>query len=120
MKAIIEDKPTRGCIYNNLTINGPAPHPAFKLVCRNTVAGGQYGITAQWSGREFPAPPDVGTKVRVTCNSIGVGVIEDYFIEHGYIGVRVKLDPETRAEWHKKQNGDKDYCLVFGNEIVPV
>lgn len=122
----IKDAPHVGAFYSGIGDRGinPAEHPCFQLRCTGSNAGGEYSfyLTAQWSGgqRGFDVPPAIGTRVRVTVNSIGPGVVDGYFVEAGYLGVRVKLDPETRAEWHKKQNPDIDYALVFGSEIARI
>ena len=59
--------------------------------------------------------PLIGTRVNVTCNSMGLGTVSSYFFEHGYLGVKVDLD--NPPDWHKKQNPGKPYALVFGSEI---
>jgi len=65
-----------------------------------------------WSGK---GPiPDLGTKVEINFNGLGEGVVHSYFVEHGYIGVRVKLD--NQPDWHKNQ-GRPPYAMVFGIEI---
>ena len=77
---------------------------------RAAINGGPY----LW-GNALP-PPTIGTRVNVIMNGFGPGVVESYFIEHGFLGVRVR--PDVRPEWHIKQNGpDRNYCLVFGTEI---
>jgi hypothetical protein len=72
-------------------------------------------VNIQWSGvRPVPA---IGTRVRVTMNDLGPGVITGYFVEYGWLGVYVRLDPDTRPAWHKKQNPTKTDAMVFGIEI---
>jgi len=67
----------------------------------------------------FPEPPAVGTRVHVRFNRLGVGTVQGYFVEHGWLGVHVL--PDARPQWHIDQNGlEKNYYLVFGNEIAPV
>lgn len=68
----------------------------------------------KWSGKE--PPPAVGARVLVRMNALGHGRVVGYFIEHGWLGVQVE-NLENRPEWHVRQNGERSYCLVFGNEI---
>jgi hypothetical protein len=68
---------------------------------------------AKWSGRG--APPKKGARVVVGLNRLGPGEVVDYFAEHGYLGVRVRLDDQPK--WHQDQNGKWPYALVFGAEI---
>jgi len=68
-----------------------------------------------WSGNE--GIPEIGERVKVKVNDIGEGIVVGYFVECGYLGVKVELDEETRAEWHKRQNPDINYALPFGIEI---
>lgn len=70
-----------------------------------------------WS--RLTSPPRIGTRVHVVVNAMGWGTVVSYFVEHGYLGVRVKL--ETEPEWHAKQcAGTKNagHCLVFGAELA--
>src|SRR5574342_974615 len=72
--------------------------------------------TYLWS--QLTPPPAIGTRVNVVCNAMGWGTVVSYFVEHGYLGVRVKL--ENEPEWHAKQcAGTKHagHCLVFGVEL---
>ncbi len=64
--------------------------------------------------------PTIGQKVTITMNNLGQGVVDSFFIEHGYVGVIVKLDSETQPIWHKKQNKGSRFegkALVFGAEV---
>lgn len=71
-----------------------------------------------WRSTYFAAPPAVGTRVEITFNGFGFGEVESYFVEHGFLGVAVKLDKEP--EWRRKTTGiDHSVALVFGNEIKP-
>lgn len=71
----------------------------------------------KWSG-DLPIPK-IGEKVRINFNKLGSGIVKGYFIEHGYVGVLVKLD--NPPEWKKKQHppGSKYHGVahVFGAEI---
>ena len=40
-----------------------------------------------------------------------------YFVEHGYLGVKVKL--WYPPEWYVNQNTTDGICHVFGNELKP-
>lgn len=71
------------------------------------------------SGKRSLLVPSVGQEVYVRCNSLGPGTVESYFIEHGYVGVAVRLS--AAPEWHKKQTKGTKWegvALVFGNEIT--
>ncbi len=71
-------------------------------------------VPAVWSGKT--EPPAIGAKVRINFNQLGSGVVESYFTEHGWLGVKVRLDKQP--EWHRKQNGaDRNFALVFGIEL---
>ena len=82
----------------------------------------RYNLTdppvGEWSGL-LPIPP-ISTIVQVTFNGLGKGIVQGYFIEHGFVGLHLLADPGTRPAWHKEQNPDKNFYLVFGNEIRPV
>jgi hypothetical protein len=68
----------------------------------------------KWTGQTIPK---IGDRVICKINTLGPGVVLDYFYEHGYQGVRVLLNDETRPEWHKKQNPGDPTAMVFGAEI---
>jgi len=68
----------------------------------------------RWSGT---FDPNIGDRVEVTLNGFGAGTVVSYFCEHGYRGVRVKLDKQPK--WHRKQ-GQPPYVLAFGAEIRAV
>ena len=73
----------------------------------------------KWSGRERHAGkplPKLGDRVRITFNGLGTGTVVAYFVEAGFLGVKVRLD--QRPAWHVKQNGHNNPdALVFGAEI---
>ena len=71
----------------------------------------------KWGHGKFENPPELGTSVRINFNGLGTGIVAAYFVEHGWLGVKVMLD--SRPDWHKKQAPDKPYALVFGAEIEP-
>ena len=70
----------------------------------------------KWSG-ELPIPA-IGERVTTLVNNMGSGVVESYFIEHGYLGVLMVLD--SPPEWHIKQcKGTRHEGIagVFGSEL---
>lgn len=69
-------------------------------------------VTTKWSGAK-PAPA-IGDRVVVRMNRLGAGVVVGYFIEHGWLGVYVKLD--KAPAWYLKQNG-RAPAMVFGAEL---
>jgi hypothetical protein len=77
----------------------------------------------RWSGTEdtgFPLPPIIGHSVEITFNGLGFGRVESYFVEHGWVGVCVKLN--NPPQWHaiqKKGTTFEGRALVFGREIRP-
>ena len=71
----------------------------------------------KWSGAEIPK---IGDRVEVNFNGFGFGVVDSYFWEHGFFGVRVKL--EIDPDWHVKQSAGSAHAghvLVFGSELAP-
>lgn len=69
-----------------------------------------------WSGK-FPIPA-IGERVFVNMNGFGAGVVESYFVEHGFLGVCVVVD--VAPAWHVKQTKGSKYegkALVFGAEL---
>lgn len=73
--------------------------------------------SAKWSKGAFASPPEIGTRVRAKINELGTGTVQGYFIEHGWVGVHVL--PDCRPAWHVRQNGEKNYYLLFGIEVEP-
>jgi hypothetical protein len=73
----------------------------------------------KWSG-VYPIP-QIGDAVAINFNELGGGVVQAYFVEHGYFGLEVKLS--AAPEWHYKQHppGSKHHgrALVFGAEVSP-
>lgn len=70
-----------------------------------------------WSGKG-PVPV-VGAPVTINFNGLGSGTVAAYFHEHGWLGVKVRLD--NPPAWHAKQNaGTKHagFALVFGAELT--
>jgi hypothetical protein len=76
----------------------------------------------KWSGKK--PPPAIGTKVKVTMNSLGPAIVRGYFIEHNWLGINVQfLKP---PKWWKEQNKDrilhnggitKTFGHIFGCEF---
>lgn len=71
---------------------------------------------ALWSG--VGEPPALGSKVTVTINGIGPGVVAGYAVHDGWLGVMVQADQETRPLWHRKDNPDNRPSLVYGSEML--
>lgn len=72
----------------------------------------------KWSGKQHAGKPlpKLGDRVTVTMNGLGAGTVVAYFVEHGFLGVQVRLD--QRPDWHIRQNGSHHpHALVFGAEI---
>lgn len=71
----------------------------------------------KWSG-VFPIP-QIGDSVSINFNELGTGKVESYFVEHGFVGIKVALDKEP--EWKKKQHAGTKHAgiaMVFGREIL--
>jgi hypothetical protein len=74
-----------------------------------------------WAATKDGAPrymPQIGERVRVALNNLGTGVAEAYFVEAGYLGVKVRLD-EPPA-WLLKNTGGEPHAYVFGLEIEKI
>jgi len=64
-----------------------------------------------WSGRTDP--PTIGETVK--CH-LGRGLVQGYFAEAGYLGVKVRLD--NPPAWFVKQNGRLCPACLFGTEVT--
>ena len=71
----------------------------------------EFPRSGKWSG-DFE--PHLRDRVAININRLGTGRIVSFFVEHGWAGVRVKLD--NQPEWHRKQ-GQPPCALVFGQEV---
>lgn len=93
------------------------PMPVFEVSLPTQDTYGAGRILARWSGAGsgFPVPPRVGDVVRLTINSIGLGTVKGYFVESGFLGV--KVTPHNPPAWWTKQNPTRSLCTVFGVEI---
>ena len=67
----------------------------------------------KWSGKG--AIPAVGDTVNVRLNSIGEGCVTGYFVQDGYVGVKVKIF--NPPEWMKCNNPEGEDSFIFGAEI---
>jgi hypothetical protein len=86
------------------------------IVLRTEENSGDESVI-KWSGC-YPIP-QIGQSVRINFNTLGTGVVESYFVEHGYCGVTVRLDKEP--EWKIKQHKGTKHAgiaMVFGLEIT--
>lgn len=74
-------------------------------------------LRGKWSG-SVP-PPAIGTVVHVKFNELGNGTVVGYFVESGWLGVRVFPDnpPKWWVESNKKRNDTDPNYSVFGAEI---
>lgn len=94
------------------------PSPVVAPIWKEDEDGSNRHVTnaadgVLWSG---PLPvPASGTKVDIKMNHLGTGTIVGYFVEHGWLGVKVKLD--TKAEWYPKGAKFDGFAFVFGAEI---
>jgi len=70
-------------------------------------------VKAKWSGNN-PEPPAVGEAVR--CH-LGKGLVQGYFVEQGFLGVKVRLD--NPPKWFIRQNGKLCPACLFGAELRP-
>lgn len=63
--------------------------------------------------------PKIGESVVVRINGLGTGKIVNFFIEEGFLGIRVMPDAGQRPAWHIKQLAGKEFkgYTVFGAEI---
>lgn len=101
------------CRYNLTEL----PSPVVAITRKGDDGSVENPTTAYiWSGA-FPVPAR-GEKVFVNMNGFGSGTVHSYFLEHGWLGVRVVLDVDP--EWHVKQSKGTKYegsALVFGAEL---
>ena len=75
---------------------------------------GDKRLVGQWSGKS--TPPALEQEVNVTMNGLGYGVVVDYFVASGYLGIKVRLN--APPAWFVKQNGGNVLANVFGAEII--
>lgn len=71
------------------------------------------GRSGKWPGK-LPPPP-IGSMVVINFNELGRGKVEGYFVEGGWLGIRVKLAREP--QWRKKQKVSGKPALVFAPEL---
>lgn len=69
-----------------------------------------------WSGRE--EPPSVGARLSLAVNNFGWAIVTGYFVEHGFLGVKVVLDdpPEWLVKQCEREKRDPA-PMLFGNEV---
>jgi hypothetical protein len=109
------------CYYDLTTIPLPVVPPTYDTSDgprKGHITNIQIGTHVLWSGKN-PAPPPIGTPVEINFNGLGTGTVDSYFIEHGFLGVKVRLD--NPPAWHVKQNKNRTAhqgcALVFGIEL---
>jgi hypothetical protein len=93
---------------------GPKPIDTLPLY-RRRVGAEKPHRDALWTG--YCEPPAVGTRVFLRINGIGPGTVTGYAVEGGYLGVMVKVDEETRPDWHKTSHPTNAPSLAFGPEL---
>jgi hypothetical protein len=74
-------------------------------------------------------PPAIGSRVKIVFNEFGPGEVMGYFVEHGFLGLYVKVDklPAWRVEQDKREAGELGlgaspgnphrWVMVFGIEV---
>ena len=93
---------------------GPKETPLLPVFKRREGSERPYRH-ALWSGKG--EPPAVGSRVTLSINALGAGTVTGYAVEGGYLGVMVRVDDETRPDWHRKQNPENQPSLAFGAEL---
>ena len=86
--------------------------PEYQLLDDIARSDGQV----MWSG--LIAPPKVGDMAKARFNNHGEGVVAGYYVEGGYLGVKLSFNPETAPDWFKKQNPDNNPVSAFGAELA--
>lgn len=69
-----------------------------------------------WSGC-YPIP-QIGDRVAINFNELGTGIVESYFVEHGFCGLTVRLD--NPPAWKVRQHAGTRHegiAMVFGAEL---
>lgn len=94
---------------------GPLPVAEMPKYVRRVGSERPYA-DALWTG--VGDPPRFGDRVTVTINRLGPGTVTGYAVVEGYLGVMIKVDDDTRPEWHKTQNPKNQPSLAFGPEIM--
>lgn len=67
-----------------------------------------------WTGETLPR---IGDTCQVYMHNLGCGECIGYFVECGYLGVKVKL--YYPPEWFKKQDTTNGVAYVFGLDLIP-
>jgi hypothetical protein len=81
------------------------------------VANARDGVLI-WGGKNGVLPPPVGEKINVDMNRLGNAVVVGYFSQHGFLGLRTKLD--NPPDWYLKQNGGNVIGHIYGPEFKPL
>ena len=74
----------------------------------------QHDGVPHWSGKAEPHA--VGETVSSGINHLGQGIVEGYFVEGNWLGLKVRL--LNQPEWHKRQNKEP-IAYLFGAELDP-
>lgn len=67
----------------------------------------------KWSGAD--QPPAIGDVVDVRINRCGPAKVLGYFVQEGWLGVKVQL--QSPPDWFVRRNGGNVPCHAFGAEI---
>ncbi len=101
----------------------PRPEPTDKVIDNFTVYVTQDGEELKWSAK-FPLPA-IGSRVRITLNSIGPAVVKGYFSSAGFLGVMTKATkpPKWLVAQQKRDTSNIAWIregigCEFGSEII--
>ena len=117
-----EDKTS--CFYDlthaALAVHVLAAGGAITRMPPKTPESGAVAQPLRWGyNADFPAPPEIGARVHIRMNDLGAGTVEAYFIEHGWVGVCVKLDRVPQWKQDQQDKRRAEVALVFATEIRP-
>jgi hypothetical protein len=88
--------------------------PAYEqAVYKDGMVSNDKTGAAIWAGKA--PPPAIGSKVTVIINNLGPAVVVGYFVEAGFLGLRVQHD--SPPDWYIKQNKGNVVGHVFGPEV---
>lgn len=89
--------------------------PTIEIAHLDERCGATNPSPAKWSGASGIPIPAIGSVIGVKVNSLGTGIVRDYFVQEEWIGVAVEL--ANPPAWWRDQNPDTMVCHVFGSEI---
>ena len=97
----------KGCTYDLTEVPEGVHRPA-------TPAERDDLSVVKWSA-DVGEIPKIGARVKIRMSHLGPGTVVGYFVEHGWLGVKVRLD--VPPDWHKEQHPGDPHALVFGAEL---